>query len=103
MAKYGISTRDAELTALVMALEFYADAEQYEVIAEPQTKPMILADHGRTARHALSNAGKRGQNLHQQFVSMGERINHQKHKLTEQARIIAELKGTPPANREARL
>src|SRR5688572_30823909 len=87
-----LTPRDTEMTALVMALEFYGDAQQYEVVSEAQTRPMILADHGKRARHALGQSAQRALDLHYQFTENNRRIGAQRRTLAKQERLIAELK-----------
>lgn len=78
-----ITERDAEMAALVMALEYYADADQYRVVAEEQTQPMILVDRGKKARHALGQSGQRAVQVHHFLVQTERRVAGQKHRLAE--------------------
>lgn len=78
-----ITERDAEMAALVMALEYYADHDQYRVVAEEQTQPMILVDRGKKARHALGQSGQRALQVHHFLIQTERRVAGQKHRLAE--------------------
>lgn len=87
-----MTPRDAEMTALVMALEYYGDADQYRVVAEGQTRPMILADQGKRARKALGQSAQRALDLHYQFTANNQRLHAQRRTLADKERIISELR-----------
>jgi hypothetical protein len=87
-----MTPRDAEMTALVMALEYYGDAQQYEIVGEEQTRPMILADRGKRARHALGQSAQRALDLHYQFTENNRRVGAQRRALAEKERVITELR-----------